>query len=502
MAINQPLGTKSSASNKVAYLAGRTQSPALARQGAEIEQEINFDPVVGEEDQLLEIENRVCSHGDTVHYAQRPKIFEACSGSYLYDAQETPFLDLQMWYSAVNLGYGNERVNDALKRQIDKLPQLACQYLHKEKIQLAEKLVESAEEAFDEKGRVHFNVGGAQAVEDAIKLVRKTTGKSHQLAFEGGYHGRTLASSSITSSYRYREAYGQFGDRAEFIPYPYCFRCPFGKKPDSCELYCVQQIERKFEHEYTGTWNPKTKKAEFGAFFVEMIQGTGGYVIPPKGYFERLAKLCREYGILLVDDEIQMGFYRTGKLWAAENFNVKPDIMVFGKALTNGLNPLSGIWAKEELISPDKFGPGSTHSTFSSNSLGTATGLEVMKIFSEGDYETTVPEKGAYFLNLLKDLQRRHPEIGDVDGLGLALRMEMCQADGFAPNRALADAMFQRGLEGNLKVNGRKLGLVLDIGGYYKNVITLAPSLEITYPEMDLAHDVLDVLISECKKAL
>ena len=502
MAVNQPLGTKSATTSKVAYLADRAQVPALLKQGAEVESEINFDPAVTEEEELLAIENEVCSHGDTVHYAQRPKIFESCSGSYLYDAEETPYLDLQMWYSAVNLGYGNERVNDALKRQVDKLPQLACQYLHKEKIQLAKNLVDSVEKAFGEKGRVHFNVGGAQAVEDAIKLVRKSTGKSHQLAFEGGYHGRTLATSSITSSYRYREAYGQFGDRAEFIPYPYCFRCPFGKKPESCELYCVQQIERKFEHEYTGTWNPKTKKAEFGGFFVEMIQGTGGYVIPPKGYFERLAKLCREYGILLVDDEIQMGFYRTGKLWAAENFNVKPDIMVFGKALTNGLNPLSAIWAKEELISPDKFGPGSTHSTFSSNSLGTAAGLEVIKVFAEGDYETTVPEKGAYFLDLLKDLQKKHPEIGDVDGLGLALRMELCQADGYTPSRTLADAMFQKGLEGNLKVNGQKLGLVLDIGGYYKNVITLAPSLEITYPEMDLAHDVLDVLITECKKSL
>jgi 4-aminobutyrate aminotransferase-like enzyme len=501
VALNQPLDLKTAKSAKVAYLADRATTLPVAK-SSEIEQdiEISFDPVTQEEELLLEIENKVCSHGDTVHYAKQPKIFETCSGSYLYDGHETPYLDLQMWYSAVNLGYGNERVNNALKNQIDKLPQLACQYLHKEKIQLAELLVDSAEEAFGEKGRVHFNVGGAQAIEDAIKLVRKTTGKSHQLAFEGGYHGRTLAASSITSSYRYRESYGQFGDRAEFVPYPYCFRCPFGKKPDSCELYCVQQIERKFEHEYTGTWNPKTKKAEFGAFFVEMVQGTGGYVIPPKGYYERLAKLCREYGILLVDDEIQMGFYRTGKLWAAENFNVKPDIMVFGKALTNGLNPLSGIWAREELISPEKFGPGSTHSTFSSNSLGTAAGLEVMRIYAEGDYEKTVPEKGTYFLNLLKDLQKKHPEIGDVDGLGLALRMEMCEADGYTPSRALADAMFQKGLEGNLKVNGQRMGLVLDIGGYYKNVVTLAPSLEISYREMDLAHDVLDLLITECKK--
>jgi 4-aminobutyrate aminotransferase-like enzyme len=164
------------------------------------------------------------------------------------------------------------------------------------------------------------------------------------------------------------------------------------------------------------------------------------------------------------------------------------------------MNPLSGIWAKEEYISPDKFGPGSTHSTFSSNSLGTATGLEVLKIFEEGNYEQTVMEKGKYFLETLKDLQKKHPEIGDVDGVGLALRMEMCEKDGFTASRALADRMFQRGLEGDLNIGGKKMGLILDIGGYYKNVVTLAPSLEISYQEMDLAHDLLDLLITECTK--
>jgi 4-aminobutyrate aminotransferase / (S)-3-amino-2-methylpropionate transaminase / 5-aminovalerate transaminase len=458
--------------------------------------------VTAEEQALLEVEKEVCSYGDTVHYAEEPQFFTTCDGSYLFDGHGKPFLDLQMWYSAVNLGYANKRVNDALKKQIDTLPQLACQYLHKEKVQLAEKLVNSIKRSFNTKGRVHFNVGGAQAVEDALKLVRKHTGKSRMLAFEGGYHGRTLAASAITSSYRYREHYGEFGDRAEFVPFPYCFRCPYGKKLDSCNLYCVEQIERKFEHEYTGWWNPKTKKSEFGAFFVEVMQGTGGYISAPPGYFERLAKVLKEHGILLVDDEIQMGFFRTGKLWAFEHIDATPDVIVYGKALTNGLNPLSGIWAREELISPDKFGPGSTHSTFSSNSLGTATALEVMRIFEEGNYETSVPEKGRYFLELLKDLQRKHPEIGDVDGRGLALRMEMCEADGYTPSRRLADRMFQMGLEGNLILNGQKMGLVLDIGGYCKNVVTLAPSLEITNQEMDQAHDLLDLVITQSKKAL
>jgi len=455
-----------------------------------------------EEAALLAVESEVCSYGDTVHYAEKPQFFDHCEGSYLYDSKNKPFLDLQMWYSAVNLGYANKSVNDALKQQIDKLPQLACQYLHKEKVQLADLLVKSIKRSFGEKGRVHFNVGGAQAVEDALKLVRKRTGKSRMLAFEGGYHGRTLGASAITSSYRYRENYGEFADRAEFVPFPYCFRCPYGKKKETCELYCVQQIERKFDHEYTGWWNPKTSQSEFGGFFIEVIQGTGGYISAPPGYFERLAKLLKERNILLIDDEIQMGFFRTGKLWAFEHVDAVADIMVFGKALTNGMNPLSAIWAREELISPDKFGPGSTHSTFSSNSLGTATGLAVMKIFQEGDYATTVPEKGKYFLSLLQDLQKRHPEIGDVDGVGMALRMEMCEADGYTPSRRLADRMFQLGLAGNLKVKGRKMGLVLDIGGYCKNVVTLAPSLDITYQEIDLAVELLEMVLVQSKLEL
>jgi len=451
------------------------------------------------EERLLKLEERVCSYGDTVHYAEKPKLFSGCEGSFLFDMHQRPYLDLQMWYSAVNLGYSNKRVNDSLKHQIDTLPQLACQYLHREKIELAEILVDSVEKNFNEKGRVHFNVGGAQAIEDALKLTRKTTGRQRMMAFEGGYHGRTLGASAITSSYRYREAYGEFSERAEFIPFPYCFRCPYGMKRESCDLYCAKQFERKFEHDYTGTFNPKTGHAEFGAFFIEPVQATGGYIIPPAGYFPKIAKACQEHGILIIDDEIQMGFFRTGKLWAMEHFGVKPDVIVFGKALTNGLNPLSGIWAKEKYISPDKFGPGSTHSTFSSNSLGTATGLEVMRIFNEGDYEKTVSEKGEYFLSLLRDLQSKHPEIGHVDGLGLALRMEMCEADGITPNRKLADRMFQRGLEGGLKIGNRAYGLVLDIGGYYKNAITLAPSLEISFEEMDLGRDLLDLIITEVK---
>ena len=166
------------------------------------------------------------------------------------------------------------------------------------------------------------------------------------------------------------------------------------------------------------------------------------YIYPEQyAYMCELKKVLDRYGILLVVDEIQMGFYRTGKLWSIEHFGVQPDVLVFGKALTNGLNPLAGLWAREELINPKVFPPGSTHSTFASNPLGTALGLEVMKMTHEVDFGRQVRESGAYFLAGLKDLQKRHQEIGDVDGLGLALRAEICTADGFTPNKALLDKL-------------------------------------------------------------
>ena len=194
-----------------------------------------------------------------------------------------------------------------------------------------------------------------------------------------------------------------------------------------------------------------------------------------------------------------MGFDRAGKGWGIENFNVEPDIIVFGKTLTNGWNPLSGVWAREELISPDKFPPGSTHSTFSSNPLGTAVGLEAVRMMEENDYEAITRRKGAYFLAQIRDLQRRYPHvIGDTDGMGMALRIEICREDGFEPDRELADRMFAEGMKGDLDARGARMGLVLDIGGYYKNVFTLAPCFDMTEEEIDLAVEMIEQLIRRC----
>ena len=450
---------------------------------------------------LLADEAKYCSFGDTVHYVSPPKIFAGCDGSYMIDDQDIRYLDLQMWYSAVNFGYKNKRLEDVMKRQLDVLPQIASQYLHPTKIELAKWIAQDAEKKWGREGRVHFNVGGAQAIEDSLKVVRNATGgKSLMFAFEGGYHGRTLGASSITSSYRYRRRYGHFGDRAQFLPFPYPFRRPKGMTSEEYGESLVADFARKFENEYHAVWDPKTKQCEYAAFYIEPIQGTGGYVIPPPNYFKGMKKVLDDHGVLLVVDEIQMGFWRTGKLWSIENFDVQPDVLVFAKALTNGLNALSGLWAREELINPQIFPPGSTHSTFASNPLGTAIGLEVMKMTHEIDFGKQVCDAGAYFLEGLKDLQKRHKEIGDVDGLGLALRAEICTEDGFTPNRELLDKMVDMGLEGTLEYHGQKRGLVLDVGGYYKNVITFAPSLMISRAETDEAMVLLDQLLTRAKK--
>lgn len=448
---------------------------------------------------LRRLEAEYCSFGDTVHYLAEPQFFTDCEGSFLRDHEGRSYLDLQMWYSAVNFGYRNRRLDAAMARQMQRMPQLASQYLHSSKVELAARIARGMQQRFGRKGRVHFNVGGSQAIEDSLKLVRNASGgRSLMFAFEGGYHGRTLGASSITSSYRYRRRFGHFGERAFFVEYPYHFRGPRGMSKEEYGSHCVRQFERLFDTEYNGVWDPKAKQAEFAAFYVEPVQGTGGYVIPPPNFFRELKKVLDRYGILLVVDEIQMGFYRTGKLWSIEHFGVEPDVLVFGKALTNGLNPLSGLWAREELINPTVFPPGSTHSTFASNPLGTAVGLETMRMIEAKDYGAAVMRKGAYFLEGLRELQKRWPQIGDVDGLGLALRCEICDADGFTPNKALLDRMVEEGMKGDIPVGDRRLGLILDVGGYHKNVITLAPSLEITTEEIDLALRMLDALLRRC----
>lgn len=452
-------------------------------------------------DELRALEAEYCSYGDTVHYVEEPKFFESCDGSYLYDEKGTPFLDTQMWYSTANFGYRNPRLNAFAKRQLDRLPQVASQYLHREKVELAADIAQDAQRKFGIKGRVHFNVGGAQAIDDSLKLIRNYCGgKSLMFAMEGSYHGRTIGASSITSSYRYRRRFGHFGDRAQFIEFPH-WTAHRDMDPEEHGEICVRNFARLFENEFNGVWDAGAKQCEYAALYVEPVQGTGGgFAVPPKNFYKNLKKVTDQYGIVFVADEIKVGMYRTGKRWAIEHFDVSPDVMVFGKAITNGLNPLSGLWAREEMINPKVFPPGATHSTFSSNVMGTSIALETLRMAEEEHFTTTVPQKGERFLNGLKDIQKRHAIVGHVDGLGLALHAEIVKPDGITPDRDTLNFLCAEGLKGDMQVDGKPCGLVLDVGGRHKNVITFCPALTISNTEIDHALRMFDELLTRAEK--
>ena len=451
------------------------------------------------DEELVEKSDKYYTYADTVHYLKEPKVFESCEGSYMFDSKDIPYLDLQMFFSAANFGYKNPQITNGVINQINTLPQITPRYVHKYKVLLAEKLCKAIQKRFNEVGRVSFSVGGAQANEDAIKVVRKYTKRNGFFAFQGGYHGKTIGTMAISSNFKMREDYGHFGDRANFVPFPYCFRCPYEKKCDSCNFQCVKQFERNFESSFNGIINPCTGETEYKAFIAEPVLGTGGYINAPEGYFKELKKVLDKYNILFVDDEVQMGFYRTGRLWAIENYDVTPDVITFAKSLTNGMNPLSGLWAKEKLISPEQFPTGSAHSTFCSNPIGTRAGYEVMKLIESENFDVTVPQKGEYFLNGLREIQKRHKCIGEVGGLGLALRAESVQDDGITPNSKIPADIIVEGLKGDLTYNGKKCGLILQSGGFYRNIITFIPSLYITKEEINMALKLFDELVTRCE---
>ena len=452
------------------------------------------------DEEILALDKEYCSYGDTIHYSDVPKIFHNCEGSFMYDAEDVRYLDLQMWFAACNLGYKNKRVTEAVLDQINTMPQISSRFLYDYKALLSEKVAKANIERFGVKGRVHFNVGGSQVNEDAIKLIRNYTKKNRMFSFFGGYHGRTLGAACLTAGYRYREPFGHFGDEAHFVPYPYCFRCPYGQKCDSCDFYCVKQLRREFEDNCSGLYNQSTKQPSVAAFFVEPVQGSGGYIVPPKGYFKELKKVLDDFGVLFVDDEVQMGFYRTGKLWSIEHFGVTPDVITFSKSLTNGMNPFGGMWAKEELISPEIWPAGRTHSTFCNNPIGMRAGYEVMTILEEHDWETEVTEKGKYFLEGLKHLENKHKTIGTVDGLGLALRIECTKEDGYTPDADLCHKIQEEGFKGNLEYHGEKCGIILNTGSHYKNSLTLVPPITISYEEINMAIELIDKLFTRFEK--
>lgn len=437
---------------------------------------------------LLEKDQLYCSQGDISARHYPKKVFVRAQGEWLIDPQGRRYIDLQMCNSAANFGYGSSQHLEALVYQAQSLPSLASEFIHEERVQLAEKLCLAIEERLGVKGRVHFSVGGAQAIDDMLKLIASLTGTTRVFAFEGSYHGRTLAASSISGGYRYRAGFGGVA-LADFIPFPYCNRCPYDSEPATCNYRCILQFSRLFDGEGPGQ-NDGSGRPECRAFVAEPVLGRGGYIPAPPEYFQRLKMILDAYGVLLVADEVQMGFYRAGQLWSIENYGVIPDIIVFGKSVTNGMFPLSGLWAREPLMAQETWPIGSSHATFAAAPLGTALGLATMQLCASQDWCARAEEIGSEVEAICRRIAEHHPQIRYINRTGAAISLDIADTSG-CPAPSLARTIIETALRGDIDVAGEPMGLVMTLGGAHANMVIIAPSLTMESSSLAIIETIL-----------
>src|SRR5437660_2617916 len=331
--------------------------------------------------QIIERDQKVLSPSYTRPY---PLVVSRGEGSMVEDVDGNRFLDFNAGIAVVATGHCHPRVVAAIQQQAARLIHMSgTDFYYEELVALAEKLAAIAPGAAPR--RVSFGNSGAEAVEGCIKLARWATGREKLIAFFGAFHGRTMGALSLTARKAVQRAgFGPLVPGVVHAPYPNCYRCPFGKEPEGCAVECVKHIEDTL----LKTIAPADETA---AIVVEPVQGEGGYIVPPKKFFDELARVARENGILLVFDEVQSGMGRTGKMWAAEHFEAIPDIFAVAKGIASGL-PLGATVARSDLMT---WPPGAHASTFGGNPVACAAALTTIALL-EDELLDNATRMGAY----------------------------------------------------------------------------------------------------------
>jgi 4-aminobutyrate aminotransferase len=421
---------------------------------------------------VIERDAKVVSPSYTRGY---PLVARKGEGAMVEDVDGNRFLDFTAGIAVVATGHCHPRVVEAIQQQAARLIHMSgTDFYYEELAALAEKLDEIA--PGDVPRRVSFGNSGAEAVEGAIKLARYATGRDKIIAFFGSFHGRTMGALSLTARKAVQRArFGPLIPGVIHAPYPYCYRCPYGQKPDSCAVECVKHIEDTL----LKTIAPA---GETAAIVVEPVQGEGGYVAPPQKFFDELARVAAANGILLVFDEVQSGMGRTGKMWAADHFGMVPDIFTVAKGIASGM-PLGATVARADLMT---WPPGAHASTFGGNPVACAAALVTIELLQQELLENA-RAMGAHLMERMRQWPARFPMVGDVRGLGLMLGIEMVRDQTTrekAPawrDRAVTLA-FERGL------------LVLGAGD---NTLRLCPPLVITRDQCDFALDTLEACLKQ-----
>jgi 4-aminobutyrate aminotransferase/(S)-3-amino-2-methylpropionate transaminase len=314
-----------------------------------------------------------------------------------------------------------------------------------------------------------FVNSGAEAVENAAKIARAYTKKPGLIAFEAGFHGRTLLTMTLTSKVKpYKFGFGPFAPEVYKIPSAYCYRCVYNCTYPQCEMYCVEQCKRFFVSE--------VDPANIAAMIIEPVQGEGGFVVPPPEFLPGLKRICEENGIVFVADEIQSGFARTGKMFAVENYGVEPDLIVMAKSIASGI-PLSAVVGKAEIMD----GPEPAHigGTYGGNPVACAAGLATIEYIENQKLTERAATIGQIAVDRLKEMQEEYPQIGDIRSLGAMIGIE------FVEDRATKEPAKQDA--GSIIKECFNRGLLVLGAGIFGNVIRMLMPLVTTDEQLNQA---------------
>jgi 4-aminobutyrate aminotransferase len=390
-------------------------------------------------------------------------VVDRAEGATVYTSDGRRYLDFTSGIGVTNTGHCHPRVVAAVQAQAAKVIHAQINiYYHRPILELIEALQPVVPAGLD---RFFFSNSGAEAVEASIKLARQATGKPNIIVFQGSFHGRTVATMSCTTSKTiYRLRYQPLMPGVFVAPYPYAYY--YGWEAEETSRWCLKQLRHLLASQ--------TDPSETAAILVEPVLGEGGYVPPPPSFLPGVRRICDEHDILLIADEVQSGFGRTGRFFALEHFEVTPDIMVMAKGLGSGF-PISGIAARQKLM--DRWVPGSHGGTFGGNAVCCAAAAATVRVIEEEGLVEKATRMGEHLLDGLHELQARHPAIGDVRGLGLMVGTEFTTADG-EPDKPTAKAVQQRCLD---------RGLFLLTCGSYDNVIRWIPPLVVNAEQIEQA---------------
>ncbi|MBI3679531.1 MAG: acetyl ornithine aminotransferase family protein [Acidobacteria bacterium] len=421
---------------------------------------------------VIERDRAVLSPSYTRPY---PLVVKRGEGAIVEDVDGNRFLDMNAGIAVVAAGHCHPKVVEAIQRQAAQLIHMSgTDFYYENMVELAEKLVRIAPGGVPR--RVYFGNSGAEAVEAALKLARYHTGRDKFIAFFGAFHGRTMGALSLTGSKNIqRRGFGPLVPGVTHIPYAYCFRCAYGKQPETCAVECVKVIEEQLVRCILPA-------EEVAAIVLEPVQGEGGYIVPPPKFFDELQRVARRLGILIIADEVQSGMGRTGKMWASEHFGLMPDVLAVAKGIASGM-PLGAAIARAELM---QWKPGAHASTFGGNPVAVAAALATLELL-ETELVGNAARIGSHMLSRLREWVRRHRRVGEVRGLGLMIGIEFVKDQATRErDPELRDRIEQLAFERGL--------LVLAAG---PNSIRLSPPLVITRDQADFAIDTLEDCLSK-----